>query len=83
MIIHQFLAIKDISLLFETGFANSRLIFSRHLLSGIFFPISSYPIFSIRYYFSDFSGKRYNLKIGKTGCTCSLASLLGVYPREV
>ena len=36
MIIHQFLAIKDISLLFETGFANGRLIFSRHLLSDIF-----------------------------------------------
>lgn len=62
MIIHQFLAIKDISLLFETGFANGRLIFSRHLLSGIFFPISSYPIFSFRYYFSGSSGKKYNLK---------------------
>lgn len=77
MIIHQFLAIKDISLLFESGFANSRLIFSRH-----HFPISSYPKFSFRYYFSGSSGKRYNLKIGKTGCTCSLASLLGVYPSE-
>lgn len=57
MIIHQFLAIKDISLLFETGFANSRLIFL-----DIFFPVSSYPIFSFRYYFSGISGKRYNLK---------------------
>lgn len=57
MIIHQFLAIKDISLLFESGFAGSRLIFL-----DIIFPISSYPIFSFRYYFSGFSGKRYNLK---------------------
>lgn len=57
MIIHQFLAIKDISLLFETGFANSRLIFL-----GIIFPISSYPIFSFRYYFSGISEKKYNLK---------------------
>lgn len=62
MIIHQFLAIKDISLLFESGFASSRLIFSRHLLSDIIFPISSYPIFSFRYYFSGISEKKYNLK---------------------
>lgn len=86
MIVHQFLAIKDISLLFESGLANGRLIFSRHLLSDIIFryhfPISFYPIFSFRYYFSGSSGKRYNLKIGKTGYTCSLASLLDVYPRE-
>lgn len=77
MIIHQFLAIKDISLLFESGLANGRLIFL-----DIIFPISSYPIFSFRYYFSGISEKRYNLKIGKTGYTCSLASLLGVYPSE-
>lgn len=77
MIIHQFLAIKDISLLFESGLANGRLIFL-----DIIFPISSYPTSSFRYYFSGISEKRYNLKIGKTGCTCSLASLLGVYPSE-
>lgn len=40
MIIHQFLAIKDISLLFESGLANSRLIFL-----DIFFPISFSDIF--------------------------------------
>lgn len=57
MIIHQFLAIKDISLLFKSGLANGRLIFL-----DIIFPISSYPIFSFRYYFSGSSGKKYNLK---------------------
>lgn len=83
MIIHQFLAIKDISLLFESGLANGRLIFLDIIFPISSYPISSYPIFSFRYYFSGSSGKRYNLKIGKTGCTCSLASLLDVYPREV
>jgi hypothetical protein len=57
MIIHQFLAIKDISLLFESGFASSRLIFSRHLLSDIIF-----RYLPIRYFLSGISEKRYNLK---------------------
>lgn len=81
MIIHQFLAIKDISLLFESGLANGRLIFSRHLLSDIIFRYLPIRYFLSGIIFQVFQ-KKYNLKIGKTGCTCSLASLLGVYPSE-
>lgn len=62
MIIHQFLAIKDISLLFESVFASSRLIFSRHhfsdiFLSDIFLSDIFFPVL-----FSGISEKRYNLK---------------------
>lgn len=54
MIIHQFLAIKDISLLFESGLANGRLIFldiifpisfSDIFLSDIFFPVLFFRYF--------------------------------------
>ena len=55
MIIHQFLAIKDISLLYESGLANGRLIFSRHhfsdiFLSDIFLSDIFFPVLFFRYF---------------------------------